>query len=100
MRCTQRRRGYRRRKEDTISILALRPARRNWPAHRGGEHIWPEFFWIFRLVALADNLSVQAPAARKEDAGRSRLDTGSVFRERFRMRYCQTSSEHDSIERP
>src|SRR5271155_6279026 len=99
MRCTQRCRGYRGRKEETISILDLGPARCNRPAHRGGERIWPEFFWISCLVALADNLAVQAPTARKEEAGRSRLDTGFVFREGFRMRYCQTSSEPDSIER-
>jgi hypothetical protein len=48
---------------------------------------------------LADSLLVQAPTARKEDEGRSRLDTGSVFREGFRMRDYQTSFEHDGIER-
>ena len=86
-------------RKKTVSLLDVRKARRDRTALRGGECFWPQFFGISCVVALADNLLVQAPTARKEDAGRSRLDTGSVFREGFCMRDRQTSFEHDGVER-
>src|SRR5260370_36242922 len=99
MRCRQRRCGYRWRQEEAISLLDVRTARRDRTALRGSECFRPEFFGISCLVALADNLLVQAPTARKEDAGRSRLYTGFVFRAGFCIRDCQRSFEHDGIER-
>src|SRR5258707_12805979 len=100
MRCTQRRRGDRWRKEEAVWLLDVRPARGNRSANRGSECVRPQLLRVSCLVALADNLLVQASTARKEDAGRSRLDTGSGVCKGLRMRDCQKSFEADGKQMP
>src|ERR1700722_14795279 len=69
MRRTQPRRGYPEKKEKTVSLLDVRPARRNRSALWGGECFRPQLLGISCMVALAHNLLVQAPTTRKEAAG-------------------------------
>src|ERR1700722_20823875 len=99
MRCTQRRRRYPERKKEAVSLLDVRTARHDRTANRGSECVRPQLLRVSCVVAMAHNLLVQASTAREEDASCSRLDAGSVFREGFCMRDCQTSFEHDGIER-
>src|SRR5260370_9569752 len=97
-RVARRKRSGAQRRRDSIRWTKKNiPLSRPWTScrhrspHWRGPHLWPEFLGLRCLVAVANNLSLQAAARREESPRSLGLDARPLFRERFRVRNNATA---------